>query len=130
MAFQAGFGSHISIDGTDISQYADNKTLDRLREMLETTSFGDTDRTYIAGLRGFTLQASGSWDSAVDAVIHGADDGAVVVWVFGPEGSTSGDVRYTGNCFLDNYSQASTVDGKVTWSASFTIDGAVTRNTF
>ena len=129
MAKQPGHNAYLSLDATDISTYTDTESLDRIRNVLEVSAFGDDDRAYIAGLRGHGLAMSGPWDPTGDAVLDGADDGAVVAFVFGPEGNDSGDVQYSGNAFFANYNISSPVDGPVTWSATFTPTGAVTRAT-
>ncbi len=129
MAFQHGSNAYLSIDATDISSYTDQQSLDRVVELAETTAFGDDDKTYIAGLRGHTISISGNWDPTLDSTLDGADDGAVVAFVVGPEGNTSGDVQYNGNCFITDYSWTAGVSDKVTWSANFTVSGAVTRAT-
>ncbi len=129
MAFQHGKTSYLSVDGTDISSYTDSCSLDRSIDTAETTAFGDDDRTYIAGLRGSSFSASGHWDPTGDGVLIGADDGATVAWVYGPEGNTAGDVQYSGNAILTGYNQSSGVGDKVAWSASFQVTGTVTRAT-
>jgi len=129
MAFQHGKNSYLSVDGTVISSYTDSCSLDRSIDTSETTAFGDDDRTYIAGLRSSTFTASGHWDATGDGVLIGADDGATVAFVYGPEGNDSGDVQYSGNAILTSYNQQSGVGDKVAWSASFQITGSVTRGT-
>lgn len=129
MAFQPGHNAYLSVDGTNISSYADSQSLNRVREALETTAFGDADRAYISGLRGYSLPMSGPWDPVLDAAIDGADDGATVAFVFGPEGNTTGDVQYSGSALFTNYTITVGVSGKTEWSAVFTPTGAVTRAT-
>ena len=129
MAFQPGHLAYFSLDATDISQYTDSESLNRVRDTLEVTSFGDTDKEYISGLRGHTVQISGSWDPTLDGVVDASDDGATVAFVFGPEGNDSGDVQYSGNALFTNYQLSASVSGKATWSATFTPSGAVTRGT-
>jgi len=130
MAFVPGKSSHVAIDGTTISQYCDDSTLQKVKDLAEVTTFGNNDKAYVDGLREWTLPLKGRWDAALDAVMNTADDGAVVVFVFGPEGNTSGKVRYTGNAFIQNYSMEGGVGGARTWSAEFKPSGAVTRDTF
>lgn len=129
MAFQPGRTGYLSIDGTDISGYCDSKSLDRARDTLDVTAFGDADYAYIAGLKSASIPMSGAWDPTLDGVIHGADDGATVAFVFGPEGNDSGDVQYSGNCFFENYSISNSVSGRTEWSATFKTTGAITRGT-
>ena len=127
MAFQHGKNAYLSIDATDISSYTDQQSLNRVKDLFETTTFGNNDKTYIDGLREYDLSIGGKWDPALDLALDGTDDGATVVFVFGPEGNTSGDVRYSGDAFIANYNIDTPVGGGVTWTASFKPTGAVTR---
>jgi hypothetical protein len=130
MAFVPGKSSHIAIDGTTISAYTDEETLQKVKDLAEVTVFGNNDKVYVDGLREWTFTMKGPWDAALDAVMNTADDGAVCVFVFGPEGNASGKVRYTGNAFIQDYSMEGGVSGARTWSATYKPSGAVTRDVF
>jgi len=125
----AGKTSYLSIDGTDVSAQTDQESLNRVIDQLEVTTFGNDDKAFIPGLRSFDLSSGGLWDDTIDAVIDGADDGSTVAFVFGPEGNDSGDVQYSGSCYLSGYNIDSPVAGSVTYSASFQPTGTVTRGT-
>lgn len=125
----AGKVAYLSIDGTDVSNNTDQKSLNRVIDQLETSTFGNDDKTFIPGLRSFDLSSSGPWDDVIDAVIDGADDGNTVAFVFGPEGNDSGDVQYSGNCYLAGYNIDTSVAGRADCSASFQPTGTVTRGT-
>jgi len=129
MAFQHGKNTYFSLDATDISSYTDTSSLERAVENAEVTTYGNDDKAYIAGLRGHTVPVGGPWDPTLDAVLIGADDGAVVAFVFGPEGNASGDVQYSGNCLFENYSVSNPVSGRVAWSGTLRVTGSVTRGT-
>jgi hypothetical protein len=129
MAFQHGSNAYVTIDGTNVTAYCDSQSLDQMVDLAETTVFGNDDKTSIAGLKSGSISVGGHWDPTGDAVFAGADDGAVVAFVCNPEGNTSGDVTYTGNAFITNYSWQAGVGDRVTWSASFTVSGATARAT-
>ena len=88
-----------------------------------------------------TLTVSGSWD---DTATTGSETvlGAVaaaggelsatgsLTWIYGPEGSTGGDIEYTGECFMTSYSNSAPVGGRVSFSATFQRTGDITRTTF
>lgn len=130
MAFSHGKDTHFTLDGTDISAYTDTSELQRAVENAEVTAYTNDDRAYIAGLRGHTIPLGGPWDPILDAAVIGADAGAVAAWVFGPAGSGTGSVRYTGNCLFENYTVSSPVSGRTAWSATLRVTAAVTRDTF
>lgn len=125
MAFVHGKGATLSIDGTAVTTYTDQSTLDRLADLAETTAFGDDDKAYIGGLRGATINASGHWDATGDSALWGTFDGAVVAWSFSPDGGTT---TFSGNALPTNYQVSASAADKVSWSVSLTVDGAVTRS--
>ena len=122
----------------DLSAYCDNVDFPRDQSSGESTGFAPTSgsRTYEVGLNGATISIAGKWTSAanaVDVVLAGLINptaGASSTFEYGPEGGTSGKIRYTGECFLTQYQSSSPLDGVVTFSAQFQVTGAVTRNTF
>jgi len=137
MAFEHGKQTVFKIENssdalTNISTYTNNVDFGRDIDVPETTTFGVSDRTYIIGLMGHTFSASGLWESAVlDLTLSG-----IVGYVnardfeYGPQGSGTGDVKYSGECFMSNYSVSSPVDGVSSWTADFTVTAAVTRGTY
>ena len=124
MAFIAGNVVTLQVDGQAMTAYTDDSNFDRVRETLETTVFGNTDRTYIAGLRGYSFSLSGPWDAAGDAIWDGADDGATGTFNYSPDGGTT---TYSGSALFADYSISSSVDGRVEWSGSVQPTGSVSR---
>jgi hypothetical protein len=136
-AFEAGKGSYFAIDDStptlrDISAYVSNVDFSRDINAMESTTFTKDDRTYIIGLKGATLSISGFWDSTAttgpDEVL--AEQFAKTVtstFHYGPQGTTTGDVIYHGECICTNYSISSPVDGIVGYTADFQVTAAVTR---
>jgi len=124
---------------TDISQYADSVDFPSDISMGETTGYKAPGfaRTYLPGLNGRSITIGGKWDAALDANLGViANNGGVlnaggsISFQFGPAGSTSGNVRYTGECFLQNYRVNDPLDGVVTYSAQLMITGQATRDTY
>lgn len=124
MAFVHGSNATLSIDGTAISAYTDNVSLSRDVDLAETSTFSVDDKTYVAGLEGATITASGSWDATGDAVLHGCFDQAQVAWAYSPDAGTT---TYSGNAFVTNYSVQAATSDKVAWNVSLTVTGAVAR---
>ena len=140
MSFHPGKGSAFYIDDSggssnNISAFVTNVDMTFDVNVPETTVFGVNDRTYIVGLRGSTFSISGHFDETAstgpDAILHGIinlNTGVTQTFQYGPEGDTTGDVRYTGECFITSYAVTAPVDGVVDFSADFTVTGAVTRD--
>lgn len=130
MATPHGSNSAISVDGTDISVYTDSVTNGRTQETSDVTAFSHDDRVFIAGLKSGTFSLSGHWDTTADTTITGCFDGSTVAIIYGPAGTTAGNVKYTANCLITDYSVDSPVGDKVSWSASFQRSGALTDGTY
>ena len=95
----------------------------------ETTAFGATSKSYIVGLRDATISVSGLWDATIDGYIIGTEP-ATRTFIFGPAGSTGGNVKYTGECILTSYSISNPVADVVTYSLDLQVTGDVSRTTY
>jgi predicted secreted protein len=116
---------------TDISNTLTDVSFPQTVETAETTSFGSSAKTYIVGLSDSTLSVSGNFDATVDAHLAGIlGQAATVSFEYGPEGSTSTQVKYTGEAILTSYEKSGAVGDVVTYSAELQITGAVTRGTY
>lgn len=139
MAVPHGKGSYFAIDDgggsvKDISDRLNETSSSYSRETAETTAFGNDNKSYIAGLRDGTISVSGHFDAATDkvhAVLSAlATNDTAQSFEFGPDGSTSGDTKISGSCFLTTYDVSSTVSDKVSVSAEFQVTGGLTYGTF
>ena len=116
---------------TDISNTLTDLGFPQTVETAETTSFGSSAKTYVVGLSDATVSASGNFDATVDAHLAGIlGQAATVSFEYGPEGSSNGAVKYTGEAILTSYEKSGAVGDVVTYSAEFQVTGAVTRGTY
>ena len=116
---------------TDISNTLTDVSFPQTVETAETTSFGSSAKTYIVGLSDSTVSVSGNFDATVDAHLAGIlGQAATVSFEYGPEGSTAGQVKYTGEAILTSYEKSGAVGDVVTYSAELQVTGAVTRGTY
>lgn len=116
---------------TDISNVLNNVGFPRETEILETTSFGSGYRTYVVGFQNATISIEGSWDATVDAHLSGVlGQDATLSFEYGPEGSTAGSIKYTGEAYLTSYETSGAVGEIVSFSAELQVSGAVTRGTY
>ena len=134
--FRHGKSTSLKVDNsggslTDISDTLTDVSFPETIETAETTSFGSNAKTYIVGLSDATLSVSGNFDATVDAHLAGiAGQAATVSFEYGPEGTTSTFVKYTGEAILTSYEKSGAVGDVVTYSAEFQVTGAVTRGAF
>ena len=95
----------------------------------ETTAFGSSNKSYIVGLKDTPISISGLWDATIDGYLSGTEP-ASRSFIYGPAGSTSGYVKYTGEAIMTNYSVSNPVGDVVTYSVDLQVTGAVTRGTY
>ena len=116
---------------TDISNTLTDVSFPRSVDTAETSAFGDSAKTYIVGLSDATVSVSGNYDATVDANLAGVlGQAATLSFEYGPEGSTSTFVKYTGECILTSYEKSGAIGDVVTYSAEFQVTGAVTRDVY
>jgi hypothetical protein len=141
MAFRHGKNAAFKLDNAsgslvDLSAYLDEIGFPNSAETGETTTFGKTAKTYIIGLTDATLSLSGKWDSTVDAhfagVIAAQASGSVasVSFEYGPEGTASGRIKYSGEALVTSFDTSSPVGDVVTFSVELQVTDSVTRGTW
>jgi len=123
---------------TTISTYCNSLEINQELDEVDVTAFGATsDRDYISGFSSATVSMGGPWTRALDnhmSPIYAAMKAgtlASVTLVYGPEGSDSGDVKYT--CELTKMSWSgpkAAIDNAQEWTAEFRVTGAVTVTTY
>ena len=133
--FRHGKNTSFKIDNSggtpvDISDTLNSVSFPRDAEVVETTSFGSNDRTYIVGFKNGTFSVEGTYDATVDGVLSGILGGDAGTFEYGPEGTAATRIRYTGEAILTSYEVNGTIGDAVAYTASFQISGAVTRGTF
>ena len=116
---------------TDISNTLTDVSFPQSVDTAETSAFGSSAKSYVVGLTDATLSVSGNFDATVDAhlaaIVGKADS---VSFEYGPEGSTAGFVKYTGEALLTSYEKSGAIGDVVTYSAEFQVTGAITRGAY
>jgi hypothetical protein len=140
--FTHGKNAVFSIDDTsaaarNLSQYLDSVSgLPGSRDMAEVTAFGDEGTKNIPGLFNTSFSISGHYDptavSGPDVVLGGLLAGQTVPadFEYGPGGSDTGAIKYSGVCWVTSYTAEASVGDKVSFSAELQVDGVVTRGTY
>lgn len=122
---------------TTISTYCNSIELPQELDEVDVTTFGATDRQYISGFSSGTCSMGGPWSRELDnhmAPIYAAMKAgtlASVTLTYGPEGSDTGDVKYS--CELTKMSWSGPkagIDNAQEWTAEWRITGAVTVSTY
>lgn len=136
MAFVHGKNTVFKVDNsggtlTDISTYVTDVSLSRSVDTAETSTFGSTDKSYVVGLRDSSFSITGKYDAAVDSHLNGIlGQTASVSFEYGPEGSTAGSTKYTGEAYCTSFERSSAVGDATSFTANFQVTGSVTRGTY
>lgn len=139
MAFDAGKGQVFKVDNaagtlTDISAFLTDVGFPREVDTEEVTTLGKNAKVYLVTLTDATISIEGKWDgaaSALDATLAGIlGQAATVSFEYGPGGSATGDIKYTGEAILTSYEPSGSVGGAVEFSAEFQVSDAVTRSAY
>ena len=116
---------------TDISNTLTDVGFPQTVDTAETSTFGSSAKSYVVGLTDSTLSVSGNFDATVDAHLAGVlGQAASLSFEYGPEGSTAGYVKYTGEAYLTSYEKSGAIGDVVSYSAEFQVTGAITRGTY
>lgn len=141
MAFKAGKTAYIALDNVagspvDVSAYADSFDFPQPVDQLDTTTFGDSAKDMIPGLTdGGVVNVSGPLDVALGTFIASlkaaqAAGSTTSTVQFGPGGSVSGQIKVSAECYISAYNISVGVGGRVEYSASLQVTGAVTNGTW
>lgn len=141
MAFKAGTVSWFGLDNaagsvTNLQPYIDDLKLPQTTQQLEVSTFGTAAKAFVPGLtNGDTISISGPYDVTVHSHLTGlkaAQEAGTAShsFLWGPGGSVSAQAKVLGECLLASYELSSGVGGRVEYSASLQVTGAVTNGTF
>lgn len=143
MAFVHGVNTSFQVTDSgavnrDISAFVDGVDgLPGVGAVNEVTTFGVAGqaKVFIRGLNDFPFTIKGWFDPTAttgpDAVLSGLRTATTAsTFIYGPQGTTAGFVKYTGSCFLTDYKLSSPVANAVSYQASFQSTGPLTRTTF
>jgi len=141
MAFKPGKDAFVLLDaitgtGADISAYIDSAAFPQSVDTHEVSVFGTTAKAFIPGQSdGGDITFSGPYDvaigtfvSAIKAAQAAGSTSSTFVWA--PGGSVAGQVSQSVETYLKTYEVTSGVGGRVDYSVSLQITGAVTNGTW
>lgn len=136
MAYSHGSKAALKVnDGSslrDLSPYLTSVSFPKSIDTAEVTTLADTAKEYIIGLSDATISADGIYDPTLDgwlASIAGTSSVTGLAFEYSPQGTTAGNVKYSGNCFLTSYEIGTAVDGAASVTIEFQVTGAVTKGT-
>lgn len=114
-----------------ISNVLKDVSMPRQIDTAETTAFTSGAKTFVIGIPGATFSISGMFDLTVDGYLNGIYAmEAARNFVYGPEGPTTTRRKFTGACYLTDYSLSGSVSDMVGFTGQFQISDAVTATVY
>lgn len=116
MAFVHGKDVVIYVNENNYSTYFNNADSSQTADVAETTTFGNSAKTYIPGDKDGTISLGGLFDATADAVLQPLLGGADFNLVLGLDGVATGDRNTFGKGNITNYAVSSPVGDVVATS--------------
>lgn len=132
MATSHGKKTIITVATKDISPYCKTSSIERGAAVHNTTGYGADDEVNEGGIRKGKFTCGGTYDNTASVGPSNALDplvGTVCAVVRKVEGTGTGKPQQTFSAVLDTYTETNPHDDMVSWSASFTLSGPVTKTT-
>ena len=133
----AGTASTMSVTGAgsanlgfDLTNYITSIQPSYARARLDVTTLGNTARRFIGGFVENGYELEGVWDTTLDALMFPlVTAGSAAPIVYYPAGTASGKTRHDSTAVLLSYSPPTGTEQAVTWTASYAVEGSVSRTT-
>lgn len=128
MATQHGKATVLTVNAKDISLFCKSSSLERGASVHNTTGYGVDDEANAGGLRNGKFTVSGIYDNTAltgPRIVLNPLVGTLVPIIRKIEGTATGKPIDTFSAVLEKYVETSPHDDMVTWSADFTVSGAV-----
>lgn len=124
--------ANVTLAGTDISSYVKQVTLTTAAAEVETTAFGSSARTRVAGLLDNKVQLDLHQDySAVEGLVYPLVGGTAVTIVVRPNGTGSASTanpQYSASVLVTEWTPVNGAVGDLaTASVTWPISGAITK---
>lgn len=110
----------------DISNVVTKISFPRILDRAETSALGSTFKSYVPGLADASFSIELEFDLTAVGYLDGIVGNVSRAFVYGPIGSTTGNPKYTGNCFLTSLTWMTDISAEVKGTADFQLVGAPT----
>jgi len=128
MAVHKGSEGTVKVGSNAIAEIR-SYSIEETGDTLETSTMGDTARTYVPSLTSWSGSVDVYWDET-DSTGQGAlTVGAQVTLNVYPEGDSAADTYYTGTAIVTSVSKTASFDGLVEASIGVQGTGALTSTT-
>ena len=127
MATHHGKEGVVHASGTAIGN-ATGFTIDTTHDIVEDTALGSSMKSYLAGRGSFTASIDMNFDET-DSGQTSLTQGSSLSFEYMPEGSSSGDRKFSGTGIVTGMSVGVTLDGVTTRTVSLQGTGGLTIGT-
>ena len=127
MATHHGKDAVVHVGGTNIGQ-ATGFTVETTHDIVEDTALGSSMKSYVVGRGTFTASIDMSFDDD-DTAQTSLVQGSSLSFEFMPEGSGSGERKFSGTGIITGMSVGVTLDGVTTRTVSLQGNGGLTIGT-
>lgn len=128
MATHTGSEGTVKVGANAIAEIR-SYSVEQTGDTVEDTTMGDSWRTHKPTLKSWTASVDVFWDETDTTGQGGLSVGAEVTLNLYPEGSTTGDVYFTGTGIVTGKTVSASYDGMVESSISVQGTGALTQST-
>lgn len=118
VVYMSTSGSGTAVNVASLTEW----TLNMATDKVETTAFGDANKTYVQGLRDIQGTITGFWEDSQDALFD-ASESADGVKVYLYPASNASSVYFYGPAWVDASINVG-VNGAVSLSANFSANGS------
>jgi hypothetical protein len=131
MAFVHAKNTVITLDGDDLSVYADSSDLTRKADIHDVTTYGKNDHVKQGGLLDGDANISGTYDSGASGPRGVIEPliGQTVTLIRKAEGTGTGKPQDSVSVVVEEYVETAPVADMVKWSVKLQLSDAVTSTT-
>jgi hypothetical protein len=134
MAFVHGRNGAVLFQGCDLSSFFNSYDVGQTADTAETTTFGNSSKTYIGGQRDGTISVAGLFDGSEDAVDEQLAAALAIadapVLTIGMEGTALGKRAKLALVLETSYQVTGSVGDAVQTSSEFQVTGGIANGVF
>lgn len=119
----------------NLQQYLDNTSLAQNINAVDVSALGTQAKAFVVGLSDGQITISGPYAAGLHTHIGSclaaqAAGTASHSFLYGPGGSVASEAKISGECIVTGYTPSSQVGGRVEWTASLQVTGAISNVTW
>lgn len=131
MAFRHGKDTVVKLNGSDLSAFSNSTSFGDETEANETTTYGRSRKTYMAGLGDGKVTLQGVYDDGASgprAIIKPLKAaGTAVAFIFQPEGTGSGKAQSNVDVIITAFNESAPVGDVIAWTCEMQMTGPLTE---